>query len=122
MNFMENNGVVVHGGSLNAEVLAVGDQARAIKKTIREQLASEDNEIARRLAALVEELHQHADQLPNTAELLDATETVAREVAKDAPNPVTIRAILTSLASGVRSVGSAATAVAAVADAVNAVF
>lgn len=122
MHPVENNGLIMHGGSFTAEAVAIGDRARAVKKMTYRELGENNDDVARLLAAVVEELRQHASELPNTVELLDATDTVARELTKPEPNALTVNAILGRIAAGVQSVASTALAVAALSDAINSII
>ena len=70
----------------------------------------------------MEELRQHAEELPNSVELLDATDIVEREMTKPEPNALTVRAVLNRIMTEVQSVGSAAAAVAALTEAVNSIL
>jgi hypothetical protein len=60
----------------------------------------------------------HADSLDNRDELLDSTETVAKELAKDKPNKLTITGVLSGMTEGAKTVASIATAVQALRSAV----
>ncbi|MDY7087855.1 MAG: hypothetical protein SYR96_22455 [Actinomycetota bacterium] len=122
MHPVENNGLIMRGGSFTAEAVAIGDRARAVKKTTYRELGGSNDDVARLLAAVVEELRQHASELPNSVELLDATDVVAREMTKREPNALTVNAILGRIAAGVQSVGSTAAAVAALSDAINSII
>ncbi|MEV7629080.1 hypothetical protein [Actinoplanes sp. NPDC089786] len=123
MHPVENNGLIMSGGSFTAEAVAIGNRARAVKKTTYRELGENNgDDVARLLAEVVEELRQHATELPNSVELLDATDTVVREMTKRDPNALTVNAILGRIAAGVQSVGSTAAAVAALSEAINGII
>jgi hypothetical protein len=114
-----NEGIVVSGGTLNADVLAVGRGARAIKNVSAsaDALAAAGNDdIARCLRAFVEAITAHADDLEAPDELAESAELVANELTSAQPNKLTLRAMLDGL---VRAAGSV-TAVAHTAGALQA--
>lgn len=110
------------GGTINAEQIAAGRQARAIKIVSSADQALEQKglqEIREKLDELVNALTTHAEALENPDEVLDSTEAVAEELSKDRPNKLTLTAILSAIASSVQSVAVVATAVDALKHAIT---
>ena len=106
-----NEGLIITGGTINADQVAVGKYARAIKNA-NEALAQKGmQEIQVRLDELVQALNNHASALENPDEVRDSTEVVAKELSKDKPNKLTITAVLNGIASSVQSVTAIAVAV-----------
>jgi hypothetical protein len=116
-----NHGLIVSGsGTVNAGALAIGERARAVNKVIQNDVADHGrDDLARRLSELVRELEKHSGEIPDGAELLDATGNVAQELAKEKPSTFTVKALLAGIAAGAGSVTSVVTAVQAVKDAVQ---
>lgn len=110
------------GGTINAEQLAVGRRARAVKIVSSADQALEQKglqEIREKLDELVNILTENADALENPDEVLDSTEAVAEELSKDKPNKLTLTAILSGIASSVQSVAVLASAVDALKHAIT---
>jgi hypothetical protein len=112
-----NEGIVVSGGRLEAGALAVGRGARAQQAPV--EAVPELTELLRRLTRAIE---QHAAELPHAPELLAATETVAREVARPQPNRLTVRALLAGIAEAAGGIAGITTAVTAIGAALGAVL
>lgn len=118
----KNEGIYMTGGTINAEQLAVGRKARAMKIVSSADQALEQKglqEIREKLDELVNILTEHADALENPDEVLDSTEVVAEELSKDKPNKLTLTAILSGIASSVQSVAVLASAVDALKHAIT---
>ena len=121
-NMPKNEGIYMTGGTINAEQLAVGRKARAVKiVSLADQALDRKGlqDIREKLDELVNILTAHADALDNPDEVLDSTEAVAAELSKDKPNKLTLTAILSGLASSVQSVAAVATAVEALKHAIT---
>lgn len=121
-NMPKNEGIYMTGGTINAEQIAAGRQARAIKIVSSADQALEQKglqEIREKLDELVNALTTHAEALENPDEVLDSTEAVAEELSKDRPNKLTLTAILSAIASSVQSVAVVATAVDALKHAIT---
>ncbi len=116
---MPNEGLIITGGTINADQVAVGKYARAIK-IANEALAQKGmQEIQVRLDELVQALNNHASDLDNPDEVRDSTEVVAKELSKDKPNRLTITSVLNGIASSVQSVTAIAVAVEALKNAIG---
>jgi hypothetical protein len=118
-----NEGVRISGGTIEAGALAVGRGARAtnlVEAASRTLEARGQAELARRLEELIHALDEHASELANAAELREATDVVAQELAKERPNKTTVSGVLAGIAGDVQSVAGLATAAGALAHAVAA--
>jgi hypothetical protein len=116
-----NEGAYITGGSIKAEQVAMGRQARATKIVNAADDALEQKgltEIRNKLDELLRAISAQADSLDNRDEVLDSTETVAKELAKDKPNKLTITAVLSGMAESAKTVAGVATAVQALRSAV----
>lgn len=117
-----NEGIyVTGGGSLRADQIAVGRNAKATKilNTAEGQLAEKGlTEVRDKLDELLQAINAHAGSLSNPDEVLDSTEVVAKELAKDKPNKLTVMGVLNGIADNVKSVAGVATAADSLAKAV----
>jgi translation initiation factor 2B subunit (eIF-2B alpha/beta/delta family) len=119
-----NEGIIVSGGTLSADVLAVGRCAQAIKNVTASADALEaagSTDVARCLQALVEAITAHAQDLEAPAELAESTELVANELTSAQPNRLTLRALLDGLVRAAGSVTAVAHAAGALQAAVMAI-
>lgn len=110
----QNEGIILQGGSIQADQIAVGRNAQAIKTidAASDSLAQKGlQEIQEKLQQLVKALEQNGNALDNQSEILDSTAVVAEELKKDKPNKLTLNAMLEGIAQGVKSVSTIATAV-----------
>jgi hypothetical protein len=120
-----NEGVIVSGGTLNADVRAVGRRAQAIKNVTSSAdtlAAGGRDEVADRLRALIAAIEAHADELGEPDELARSTETVAHELESEKPNTLTVRAVLDGLARAAGPVTAVAQAATALQAAVAAIL
>ncbi len=114
-----NSGVQVTGGTVNVQAMAVGDHARATVNNAAGALqAAGHDDVAARLAAVLDALERHGAALPNAKEASELVEEIATEVAKKEPKATRVRSFLASLADQVKSVSTIATAVTGLAGAV----
>lgn len=80
-----NEGLIITGGTINADQIVVGKYAQAIK-TANEALTQKGiQEIQVRLDELVQALNNHSDALLNSDEVRDSTAVVATELSKEKP-------------------------------------
>lgn len=112
-----NEGIIVTGGSLHADKIAVGRRARivshALQLTGESLIQSGHHELAERLEELRVALREHQEELPDPIAAADSAEAVATELAKQRPIMSVLRKLLAGLSN-------AAGPVTAVADAVTA--
>lgn len=114
-----NEGLIITGGTINADQIAVGKYAQAIK-TANEALTLKGmQEIRVRLDELVHARNNHSDALVNPDEVRDSTEMVAKELSKEKPNKLTLVAMLNGIALSVQSVTAIAVAVEALKNAIG---
>jgi hypothetical protein len=93
----DNEGIVMHGGSLQAGNLAVGRGAR-----IRGD--GSVGTAAQCLEQFRQELERHADAVPDAAAVRTATTALEEEMQAEDPNPVTVRGLLTTIGDAVKTV------------------
>ncbi len=109
----QNEGIVVSGGSINADVLSVGRRAQATKNVAalesRGQL-----ELAERVRELIDAIDAHAASFEHPDEAMRSAELVADELAKPEPNKLTVRAVLDGLLQAAGSATAVARAVTAI--------
>jgi hypothetical protein len=120
-----NEGIIISGGTLSADVLAVGRGAQAIKNVSASADALEaagSADIAGCLRTLVEAITAHAEDLEAPAELAQSTELVANELTSAKPNKLTLRALLDGLVRAAGSVTAVAHAAGALQAAVVAIL
>lgn len=108
----KNEGIVQHGGTINAEQLAVGRGAKAVKMVKGGVISDSDDfkEIKESLEKLIKAVNENSSSLDNQSEIVNSTEVVVKELSKEKPNKLTVTAILDGIANGVKSVTSIAAA------------
>jgi|tagenome__1003787_1003787.scaffolds.fasta_scaffold20003807_2 hypothetical protein len=120
-----NQGIIVTGGTLQADVLAVGPGARAIKnvRATADALATSGREeLAERLRALTNAIEAHAGDLDQPAEIAQSAEVVAKELEQPEPNRLTIQAVLGGISQAAGSVVAVAQAAGALGAAIGAIL
>jgi hypothetical protein len=95
-----NEGIVVHGGSVQAGNLAVGRGARIVGHGS----VDAGQEAARRLAEFRQELERHVDAVPDSGAVRASTAALEEEMQRKDRNPVTIRGLLSGITDAVRTV------------------
>jgi hypothetical protein len=118
--------VVVSGhGMLNAEVVAVGYQARA-EKVVRAASAGLSAEglpeVETMLNALLAALKQNADKLADPEPIFGLAERVAGELTQKKPDKLTLKSFLTGIADEAKSVTEIASAALSLKDLVTRLF
>lgn len=116
----QNYGINVSGGTINAQNVAAGKKARATSVTA-EPPASLDA-IRADMAALVEQIRANASSLKDSEQSATLASLAQQELAKDEPDKRTFLSLLQSLAVGVGTVGSLASAVSGMQHAVSALI
>jgi len=117
-----NEGIYQSGGSIQGDQIAVGKNARATKiSNVANEVLEQKGlqEIKDKLDELLKALNDHATSLAATPEILDSTEIVVKELAKDKPNKLTVIGVLSGIADGAKSVASIANAAEALKKAVT---
>ena len=107
-----NSGISITGGTVNAGAMAAGHGARATNTTSQPRV-SLDN-LRREMASLVDLVQTYAAQLGDGQQTITVAAEAQQELAKGSPDKRRFLTTLERLASGVGSVGSLATAVAAI--------
>ena len=116
-----NNGMTVSGGTIYANQIAVGTNAKAIKKIKNNNELKERGyeDVAEKIDILTNLLLRYKDSFENMPQLMDVISTIAEELKKDNPNKITVNSILEGLTSKVSSVANVANAVAALKTAIG---
>jgi hypothetical protein len=120
MAYSRNEGIVQSGGTINAGNLAIGRNAVANQTHNADSGALE--EVRNQLASLMDALQKHAQEIPNSAEVMQSAHTAQEELSKDKPSRLTLRSLLSGIAESVKSVTTVAAAVEALKVAVTALF
>jgi hypothetical protein len=108
-----NKGLIVQGGTVTTDVMAIGDGARAIKNVTAADQALDNKgwvELRQRLDELVAAVNTHAPALPDGRDVVTATEGIAGQLAEPQPNKFVLTTLLDGLASKVQSVTTLAVA------------
>ena len=108
-----NDGIILNGGNLNADQVAVGNRASARQTIYRTQGPSGEawDDVRSRLAELTRVLDRRAGELPEARQLAGRLEDVAAEIERPSPDRGKIAALLDALASGTRDIGEIAASV-----------
>lgn len=115
-----NSGISISGGTVNAGAMAAGQHAQATN--ISTTPASSVEELRAQLADLIVQLRAHQHDLDDGEQAVAVAEMAQREAAKDRPNRASFVGLMQTLAAGVGSVTSIATAVTALEHAAAALF
>lgn len=115
--------VVGGHGTVNAQALAVGPNARAVIKNAAPGLAAAGrDDLIGKLDAVMVAIETHGAQLPDKPVASQLVEHIATEAARTEPDKITLRSFLTTLAEEVKSVSVIAGAVTALAAAIGAMI
>ena len=102
-----NQGIVIGGaGQLQADVLAVGDGARASKQLAPNELI----QLKDQLCALRMLIEEQSAQIPEADRLKQAVAAVAEEAKRDRPSGFAMASILENIAKSAASVTAVAMA------------
>lgn len=118
----ENEGLIQTGGKIEADQIAVGHNARAIRYLSEATETLEQAgllEIQTMLAHLIRVLEEHAGSLPNRDEIISSAEIVTKELSKEKPNKLTVTSVLEGIAGSAKSVTVIATAAQALRSAIT---
>ncbi len=102
-----NDGIIISGGSLNAEQVAVGQGAQAIKTTynLAQELENDDRqELARAIKELLQSLEAHQPDIDDYDEVSQAVQQITEEVQKEQPSKLTLKALLNGVKESVGSI------------------
>jgi hypothetical protein len=104
-----NEGIVQSGGTMTATNIAVGRGA-SINQT---EPADSDAlaEVRRQLDSILNELNRHESGIQNFDEVKESVQFMQEELAKETPNRLTLRSVLSGIADSVKSVSAIATTV-----------
>jgi uncharacterized coiled-coil DUF342 family protein len=113
-----NRGMQVSGGTINAEVIAGGENAKATKYEGSKRGEAEIQSIYAKLAELEKAILTNAAELKQSDELIDATRQVRKELASAKPK-VTVTSVLHGITQSVQSVAAIAELAKAVPEAIS---
>lgn len=106
-----NDGILVTGGTINSQQIAVGQNATATYTTYNHASQLKENgheELASSLSALMASLEAHSNQIKDYEEVAQAVHMIAEETKKDKPNKLTLKSLLQSVKESVNSVADIA--------------
>ena len=95
-----NEGIVVSGGSISSNQLAVGRNAQAVQNTynLAGRLENDgEGEVARAITELVNALESSDAAMSFKEEAIEITQEVTKEVSKENPNKFTLKGMLSSI-------------------------
>jgi hypothetical protein len=95
-----NEGIIIHGGSFEAENVAVGRRAKVDARVY----VTQQDEVLRALEDFRRELDRYADEVPDSPAVRSTAEALEGELRKPARNPVTIRGLIAGLTDAVKTV------------------
>jgi hypothetical protein len=102
-----NEGIIVSGGSFNANQVSVGHNSQAIQATytIADDLKrSGKDEVAAALRALLKALGDHGSKVTSLDEVVQAVQQIAEETKKEKPNKITLKSLLDGIRDVVKPV------------------
>jgi hypothetical protein len=118
-----NEGMIVTGGTVNANNIVVGHKAKIVGNVLQsasESLAGRgQDELAAKVEALRLALREHGPDLADSAAAAEHVDGVAAELVKEAPSLSVLRNLLAGLRTAVGPVTAVATAVTALTHAVT---
>jgi hypothetical protein len=117
----KNSGIVISGGTVNANAMAAGKGAVASNVAVGVSEAALAD-IRQSLDQLAQELRARASELDDADQALAVVDLARNEAAKKSPNKGTLLGLLKTLTSVVGDVASFGTSVAAIVSTVSAIF
>lgn len=107
----KNEGIVVSGGSFQAEQVAVGRNAQTIQYThdLADQLSKDGEEkIATAIHELLQAIETYQCETVTKKEAVQTVQKIAEEVQKEEPNKFTLKGMLASLKETLGSIAEIA--------------
>jgi translation initiation factor 2B subunit (eIF-2B alpha/beta/delta family) len=102
-----NEGIVVTGGTFNADQVAVGRGAQAIQTTynMASELQTEGKaDLAEAITDLLKALEAHKSEISDYDEVTQAVQKVVEETKKEQPSKLTLKGLLGAVKESVSSV------------------
>lgn len=102
-----NEGMIVSGGSIHAEQIAVGEGAQAIKTTygLTDELENQGKEdLAAAIRELLKSLEANKAKISDYGDITDAVEKITEEVKKEKPSKLALKGLLNAVKESVGSV------------------
>ncbi len=115
INRNSNQGIIITGGAIKADQVAVGTGAVAQKTIDTSQhadAAATIDDLRKQLSSLLDLIKQHRDILDASTE--GAVEVAMQEAEREKPNKVVMSSIMDGITNGVKSISSVASAVNAI--------
>jgi translation initiation factor 2B subunit (eIF-2B alpha/beta/delta family) len=103
----KNQGIIISGGTFNAEQVAIGKGAQAIQhiQTLTDAMKTDGKvDLAQTITDFLEVIENHKEELSDYDELLQAIQQIIEEVKKDKPNKLTLKGLLAAIKESVGSV------------------
>jgi chaperonin GroEL (HSP60 family) len=108
-----NEGVIITSGTLQADNLAVGRNARITAFGAQASRALRDDgrdAVADALEVFLRQLAEHAGKVPDQASVIESTRVVSQELTRDHPNGLTVKGLLAAITDAVSTVSPLLTA------------
>lgn len=109
-----NEGIIIKGGKLSADQLAVGKSA-----TININSATQANDLITKMDALLAVLETEKNNVNNYSDVKQAGETIKDELGKEKPDKNILSVLLTMISNSVPAISSITKAVKVVKEAVE---
>ena len=117
-----NRGFIVSGGTIKADQIVGGENAKGYKYEGSKESQAELQHIYAKLDELEKAIQRHGAELQRPDDLMNAAKAVKAELASEKPNKITVTAILSGIAESVRSIASIASLAETLKTAVGGLF
>lgn len=118
---MKNNGIVVHGGTINAQNMVVGKNS-SLSIFGQNVMGESQNELLKRFDVLITEMENNHIFGGQYGYLIDAAKQAKDEAKKEKPSKDTLDAVLSIIEKGTVTFSGIAKAVMAVREAAGVFF
>ena len=120
-----NSGIIVNGGSVTADVLAVGNRAKAsmsVSKAADRLQAEGQSDIKLKLQQLLSALDVNSESLKDPDGTFEMTHRIASELSKSKPDKITVKSLITQIVEETKSIAEIASAAVAFKDVIGNLF
>ncbi|NBD35802.1 MAG: hypothetical protein GVY30_07360 [Chloroflexi bacterium] len=100
MSESRNEGIIVNGGTFQADQVSVGKHSQVYQtlyKTVNDLETSDKHEVAQAIAELAKAIEAHKERLEASDELMEVVKQIAEESQKDNPNKLTLKGLLKTI-------------------------
>ena len=121
----KNSGINQFGGSIHADLIAVGSQARAIKTVNAsvDQLRDRgEKELASAIENLLNTINKHGTQLPDSTSVLALTEKISESVVHREPDRVNLKSWINLIVEETKSIAQIGNAAISLKDLIIKIF